>query len=90
MDKKKCLGSVLIYVPVCVLLILLLSVSAGAASGKKGWTTEGNYDYYYNAKGNKASGLQEIKGKQYYFDRNTDSLVVQSLILYRKHKINYY
>ena len=71
MDKKKCLGSVLIYVPVCVLLILLLSVSAGAASGKKGWTTEGNYDYYYNAKGNKASGLQEIKGKQYYFDRKS-------------------
>ena len=68
MDRKNRLRSALLYVPLCALLILLFSIPAGAASGKRGWVTEGKYDYYYDAKGKKASGLQKIKGKQYYFD----------------------
>ena len=71
MKKKKCQRSAFFYLPVCALLILLLSVPAGAASGKKGWVTEGKYDYYYDANGKKVSGLQKIKGRQYYFDKKS-------------------
>lgn len=56
-------------------LLVVLTLCAGTivlptqAAKKNAWTKKARKTYYYDKKGKKATGLKEIKGKRYFFDK---------------------
>ena len=58
----------LIALAMVMCALFLAASSANAAAYKKKWVRSGGYTYYYDAKGNKVTGLKKIGKKTYYFD----------------------
>ena len=52
-----------------LLCVGITSMNAEAKTKKNAWVKKSGKTYYYNAKGQKAKGLKEIKGKYYFFDK---------------------
>lgn len=67
-EKRIILFRNLMYCLVLFVCVICLSCQVQAA-GKKGWQEKKGYRYYYNEKGEKASGLTVIGSKTYYFNK---------------------